>query len=578
MKSNILELVFYLRKHKMKLAGVIVALVSVAMSVLLMGTVFRKFIDAGISQSEAHIINESIIEIAGLVIIFSIGSFCRSYLINMIALKVTSDLKFDSYRNLLRANIKIFEDLKIGDIISRLSSDIEAVNSLIVNFLSFFVRNFIMLTGAIILMFSQSMKLSLLTLILIPIALLPIIRLSKIVKRLSKTVLEKQGLFSDAIEESFVGVRTLYAYNQQEYKIQEFGDKINLYNNLAGLRLKHRSLFFALTISIIALSIITIIWIGTHDIITGSMTSGKMMAFIYYALMVGTSAGGIVETISELQGPIASLNRVIEIKNIPIAMRQNNILSEIDFCQDIKYENIHFAYPSRPNIQILDGLSITIKSSSFTALIGKSGSGKSTLLQLLLKFYEPKSGKILIGKVCIQDLDQHIVRSRISYVEQNPVIFSGSIKSNILFSKPDASASELDRVLKICAIGEFSDALPQGIDTEIGQKGVKLSGGQKQKIAIARALLYCPDILLLDEATSAIDSAGEALILDRIREMMIGKTIISVAHRISSIEKADNILLINRGKLADCGTHEELIEKSDLYKLLYKDQLSIENK
>jgi ATP-binding cassette subfamily B protein len=575
MKSNIFELVFYLRKHKAKLAGVIIALLSVSGSVLLMGTVFRKFIDAGISQNEAHIINESIIEIAGLVIIFSVGSFCRSYLINIIALSVTSELKFDSYRNLLRANIKIFEDLKIGDIISRLSSDIESVNSLIVNFLSFFVRNFIMLTGAIILMFSQSMKLSFLTLILIPIALLPIIRLSKIVKRLSKIVLEKQGLFSDYIEESFVGIRTLYAYNQQEYKIQEFDDKISLYNNLAGLRLKHRSLFFALTISIIALSIITIIWIGTNDIVAGSMTSGKMMAFIYYALMVGTSAGGIVETISELQGPIASLNRVIEIKNIEIANSHNNIAAEIDFCKDIKYENIYFSYPSRPNIQILDGLSITIKAASFTALIGKSGSGKSTLLQLLLKFYEVKSGQILIGNTSINDLDEHIVRSRISYVEQNPVIFSGSIRSNILFSKPDASKAELQKVLDICGIDEFSAILPNGIDTEIGQRGVRLSGGQKQKIAIARALLYCPDILLLDEATSAIDSAGEALILEKVREMMVGKTIISVAHRISSIEQADNILLINRGKLADYGTHEELIGKSDLYKLLYKDQLSI---
>lgn len=575
MKSNIFELGFYLRKHTTKLVGVVIALLSVSASVLLMGTVFRKFIDAGISQSEAHIINESIIEIAGLVIIFSVGSFCRSYLINMVALVVTSELKFDTYRNLLRANIKIFEDLKIGDIISRLSADIEAVNSLIVNFLSFFVRNFIMLTGAIILMFSQSMKLSLLTLILIPIALLPIIRLSKIVKRLSKIVLEKQGLFSDYIEESFVGIRTLYAYNQQEYKIQEFDDKINLYNNLAGLRLKHRSLFFALTISVIALSIITIIWIGTNDIVAGSMTSGKMMAFIYYALMVGTSAGGIVETISELQGPLASLTRVMEIKNIEVIKQHNNIAAEIDFCQDIQYDNIYFAYPSRPNIQILDGLSITIKSSSFTALIGKSGSGKSTLLQLLLKFYETNSGKICIGKSCIQDIDEHIVRSRISYVEQNPIIFSGSIKSNILFSKPDASSAELERVLDICAIKEFSNVLPNGIDTEIGQKGVKLSGGQKQKIAIARALLYCPDVLLLDEATSAIDSAGEALILDKIREMMIGKTIISVAHRISSIEKADNILLINRGRLADYGTHEELMDKSDLYKLLYKDQLSI---
>ncbi|MCP5369684.1 MAG: ATP-binding cassette domain-containing protein [Rickettsiaceae bacterium] len=573
MKNNIFELILYLRLHKARLFGVIIALFCVAFSVLLMGTIFRKFIDFGISQGETDIINEAIIEIAGLIIIFSVGSFCRSYFINMIALLVTSKLKFDSYSNLLRSNIKIFEDLKTGDIISRLSLDIESVNNLIINFLSFFVRNFIMFIGAIILMFSQSIKLSLLTLIFIPIVLLPILRLSKIVKKLSKIVIEKQGSFGDYIEESFLGVRTLYAYNQQEYKINEFNNQINLYNNLAALRLKYRSLFFALTISIIALSIITIIWIGTNDIIAGNMTSGKMMAFIYYALMAGTSSGGIIETISELQGPLASLNRVLEIKNMTINPISNNIALEIDFLKNIKYQNVNFSYPSRPNIQILNDLTINIKSGSFTAIVGKSGSGKSTLFQILLKFYQVQSGQIYIGDTCINDVDENIVRHKISYVEQNPTIFSGSIKSNILFAKPDASEQELAKVLDICGIDEFSSVLPQGINTEIGQKGIRLSGGQKQKIAIARALLYSPDILLLDEATSAIDSAGEAAILENIRKMMVGKTLISVAHRISSIEKADHILLINRGKLVDFGTHAELIAKSELYKLLYKEQI-----
>ncbi|MGC0372335.1 MAG: hypothetical protein DGJ47_001047 [Rickettsiaceae bacterium] len=570
---NLKELQGYLLQHLRMLFVVSIALISVTMALLSIGYIFRELIDQGISSNQRIIINESIFTICGLIAVFAVGSFFRSYFINLIALKVSSKLRYDTFQNLLRINVTAFEEIKIGDIISRLSSDIELVNGLIINFLSFFVRNSIMLVGAIIFMFIQSPKLSILTLICIPILLLPILKISKIVRKLSRQFLEKQGEFAANIDEIFVGIRTVHAYNQQRHQTQLFQDRTLDFNNLAANRLKTRSLFFALAISLISIALIMVVWIGSLDIIDGSMSSGKMMSFIYYAFMVGLSAGGIAEMFSEIQGPISALDRILELKNTSTNYDADINNEETSLAGDIVYSNIFFSYPSRPKITVLNNLSLKIKHGDFTAIVGKSGSGKSTLLQLLLKFYHHNTGEILINSQEISHISDHYLRSKISYVDQAPVIFSGSIRENILFSNPAAKEEDIQEIIKMCDIDSFANALPQGIDTEIGQRGVRLSGGQKQRIAIARALIYNPEILLLDEATSALDSESEKAILDNINLFMRDKTVISIAHRVSSIEKADDILVLNEGKVAEQGKHNELIKKSVIYKNLYSEHI-----
>ena len=570
--NNIKYLAGYVTQHIKSLIIVLVSLLSVAASLLAIGFVFRKLVDYGFGSEQISEIHASVYLISLLIGIFSVGSFFRSFFINVIAVKVISELKSATYSNLLKAGLIQFENLKIGDILSRLGSDIEAIGSLIINFLSFFIRNSIMLCGAIILMFVQSPKLSLLVLVSIPVLLFPLLKLSKHIRKLSREVLAEQASLAANIEESFTGIRTLYAYNQQEFTAAQFDNRIKSYIKHASIRLKLRSLFFALAIAVIAGSITIVIWIGSIDILEGSMSSGQMISFIYYAIIVGMSAGGIAELFSELQGPLAALDRVFELKNLDHVIKPEHTSRLIGNNYTIKFDKVVFAYPSRPDIPVLDNISFEIQQGKFTGIVGRSGSGKSTLMQLLLKFYDNQSGRISIGENDIKTLQDEIIRSKIAYVEQHPTIFSGTIRSNIAFSKPQASSKEVERVVNICGISDFAKNLKQGLDTEIGEKGVRVSGGQKQRIAIARALLYNPEILLLDEATSALDNDSEKKILQNVRVFMKGRSIISIAHRISSIENADEILVINRGILASRGNHRELLRNSKIYNILYKEQ------
>jgi len=577
--SNILKIIIgYVAQHKKLLAVVLVALLSVASATLSVGYVFRKLIDNGLGQNHAAEINNSIYLIIALIAVFAFGSFFRSYFINLIALKVVSKLKADTYRNLLKNDIVTFEDLKIGDIISRLSTDIETINGMIINFLSFFIRNGIMLIGAISLMFIQSPKLSLMVIIGIPVLLFPLLRLSKHVRKLSKKVLEEQSALASNVEETFASVRTLYSYNQQEFTANKFDNKITSYIKHASVRLRLRSMFFALAISVIAAAITGVIWIGSLDILSGSMSSGQMVSFIYYAIMVGVSAGGLAELFSEIQGPFAALERVLDLKNLDHDIKPSKTLAPALASYNIIFDKVEFSYPSRPDIQALKSISLTIEQGKFTGIVGRSGSGKSTLMQLLLKFYNHQSGKIAIGGSDIEHVSSDLIRDKVAYVEQYPAIFSGTIRSNIAFSKPDATEREIEKIAELCGISEFVKDLEQGLDTEIGERGVRISGGQKQRIAIARAVLYAPEILLLDEATSALDNESEKQILQNISQIMPGKTIISIAHRISSIEAADNILVIDQGELEASGKHSKLLTESETYSLLYREQADIGSK
>ena len=572
MSPNIRYIASHVSQHKKSLFVVFAALLTVSCSILAIGAVFRRLIDNGLGGDQINQVNSSIYLIMLLIGGFSVGSFFRSYFINVIAVKVISKLKSETYSDLLKIDFVKFEELKIGDVLSRLGSDVETIGTLIINFLSFFVRNLIMLCGAMILMFIQSPKLSLLVLISVPLLLIPLLRLSKRVRGLSGQVLEEQSGIAATIEETMTGIRTLYAYNQQEFSDKTFSNKVSLYVQHASNRFKFRSLFFALAIMVIAGSITAVIWVGSIDIIKGSMSSGQMISFIYYAIIVGMSLGGIAELFSEMQAPLAALSRVLELKKMHKNTAQKKLLKFKGTDYTIKFDGVSFSYPARPDILVLNNISFVLKQGQFSAIVGKSGSGKSTLMQILLKFYKHHAGEVAIGNNKISLISAVAIRKKIAYVEQYPTIFSGTIRSNIAFSNPSISNKEIEKFAEICGVLDFAKRFKNGLDTEIGEKGVRISGGQKQRIAIARALLYKPEILFLDEATSALDSSSEANILQNIKTLMKGKTIVSIAHRISSIETADEILVINEGQVSSVGTHYQLLRSSKMYNILYKDQ------
>lgn len=580
MNDNIKSLLRYLKNYKTNLIIVFCSLCIVAIAVLGFGMIFRHLVDNGLSGNLSSI-NNSIFLISLLIGVFAVGSFFRSYSINLITEKIIAQIRSDSYRKLLCLEISSFEEIKIGDVISRLGSDLESVGTLITNFLSFFIRNSIMLLGAIILMFLQSPKLSLLVIFSIPVLLVPLLRLSKHVRSISKKVMAERSELSCFIEENFSAIRTLYSFNQQKYSGEKFNERIAAYLKHSGKRLKLRSLFFAMSIIAIFGSITIVIWVGSMDIIDGKMTSGQMISFIYYAMIVGVSAGGIAELFSEIQGPLSALDRVFDLQTEVKSSSSLNLTKEslknfknIPQNHDISFENLSFFYPARADILALENISFHIKQNQFTAIVGKSGSGKSTIMQLILKFYSHQSGRLTIAGNDINSYDIFDIRKIIAYTPQDPNIFSGTIRYNIMFSNPCAKEEDVQEVIHLCGIDKFINHLPDGIDTEIGEKGVRMSGGQKQRVAIARSLLYKPEILLLDEATSALDSESEKEILDNIKRIMHGKMVISIAHRISSIQEFDNILVIDNGKLFAHGTHSNLLKTSDIYNNLYKKSIT----
>ncbi|WP_375319317.1 ABC transporter ATP-binding protein [Candidatus Tisiphia endosymbiont of Oplodontha viridula] len=566
----------YLKFYKLDLAIVMLALLCVSISLLAIGGAFRQLIDSGLKEDYLQSIDQSISYISVLILVFSLGSFFRSYFINNIAEKIVSTIRQEAYSNIINFDIACFEELKIGDIISRLNVDIELISKLIVNFLSFFVRNSIMLIGGIILMFYQSPKLAAIVIIIIPLLLLPLIRFGKYVRNLSKNVLKSQANITANLEESVSNIRAIQAFNQQTNKIAAFNQQISDYSQHAANRLKIRSAFFALAISVILFSITIVIWIGSRDIVQGHLSSGQMISFIYYAIIAGVSSGGIFELLSEVHSSLVASERVFALIDYSGKNQRTNIpMNGYKVLPDhlsIEFENVSFAYPSRLNNLVIDDLSFKIEQGKFVGIVGRSGAGKSTIMQLMLKFYFPEKGIIRIAGQDISKTQDHQIRRKIAHVPQDSSIFSGTIRSNIAFAKPDASIEEIIEAANNVGIMDFVQNLKEGLDTEIGEKGIRLSGGQKQRIAISRAILYNPEILLLDEAMSALDSENEQKLLNKLQEIMKGKTILSIAHRISSIEQADEIMLIDRGKLIARDTHARLLEKCEIYKIICQEQ------
>ena len=572
------QLASYLKLYKKDLVIVMISLVCVSGSLLMFGYAFKKLVDNGLSANYVEAVNSSISLICLLIIIFGISSFFRSYFINNIAEKVINNIRQNAFDNLIKYPVVYFEDLKIGDVISCLTADIELIARLIIDFLSFFIRNFIMLSGGIIMMFIQSMKLTAIVVVMVPALLVPLLKLGKYVRKLARNSMQLQGQIASNIAENFTNIHTLHAFNQQNNKIIEFKKQIDLYLNFTSGRLRVRSIFFASSISIILLCITIVIWGGSTDILAGNITSGQMVSFIYYSIIAGVSAGGIAELFNDIQNPLAAAERVFNLVNYNNQIREDNeVVSKSSLVLDnnyiIEFNNVVFSYPSRPGIRALDSISFKIPTGKFIGIVGKSGSGKTSIMQLILKFYNVNSGEICIFGLNSLTVSAWSVRNLIAYVPQIPSIFSGTIKSNIAFSNPRASNEEIQEAAQYAGVTEFANLLKDGIDTEIGERGVRLSGGQKQRLALARAILYKPQILLLDEATSSIDSDGEQIVLANIKNLMKGKTIISIAHRISTIEDADKILLVGNGKLLDEGSHSELVLRSENYRSLYEEQI-----
>lgn len=568
-KNSLLYLAKFLKAYKVLLALVFLALVFSSFSVLGIGYSIRFLIDNGFASGDLQILNKAISIVLIVIVVLSIASYVRSLLIDSICEKVIADIRNAVYAKLIYISPSYYELQKTSDIISRLTNDTTLIHSVIANVFSFLLRNSIMTIGGIIMLYLTSPKLTLYVLAILPVVIIPIIIIGKKVRSLSKLTQEKIGLVSAHLEESFNAIKTVQSYTRENFEIKKFSNGVNDVLQTALKRIRLRSLLVGLVIFMISVAVTYVLWIGGNDILEGRISSGNLASFLYYAVLVASSIGGISEVATDLSKAAGAADRICSLLFVESEIADNKNLKAISDCT-ISFNKVRFSYPSRPDTQVLNGLSFTASPGAKIAIVGTSGAGKSTIFQLLLRFYNCNSGSITIGQNDIKGLSLEELRGNIALVTQEPVIFSASAYDNILYGNPKASKEEVVRAAKLAEIYDFLVNLPEGLDSFLGEKGIRLSGGQKQRISIARAILKDPKILLLDEATNSLDSQNEDAVQKALNRFMASRTSIIIAHRLTTIIDVDQILVLDQGAIVESGTHQQLLANSNLYSKLIK--------
>jgi ATP-binding cassette subfamily B protein len=565
-KKNLKLAASYFSPYKWGLVGVFLFSCVTASSILWLGKGIEYLIDRGIVDHNSRLLDYSALILILIILVLSVATYLRSFLINSIAEKIIAKLREDVYKNIINISPSYFESGKTSDIISRLTTDTTLLSAIIGSVLSSSLRNLFMAIGGMILLFMTSLKLTIYTLCVVPLVLSLIIYFGKKVRKISKVAQSSVADLTEHIEETINGIRVVQSNNRQLYEIDRFIGKIDFSLSSVTNWIRLKAIMMAFAIFVIFLAVVVAILIGGNDVIAGEMSPGKLTSFILYSVLVASSIGGLTETVSDVQRAIASTERLLELLTIksdilspkkPIILKQGNY--------PIKFENISFHYPSRPNILANDDLNFEINPGETVALVGPSGSGKSTIFQLILRFYDPTQGKITLAGHDIRDLSLENLRSFFAYVPQDPTIFSTTAYENICYGISNATIDQVREAAKSANILDFIDSLPQGMDSFLGEKGIRISGGEKQRIAIARSILRNPKILLLDEATSSLDTQNEYLVQSSIDKLMEGRTTIIIAHRLSTIINADKIIVLNNGKIDSIGTHQELLQMNGLY-------------
>ncbi len=571
---NSLFLLFpYLKIHKFKIFLVIIALTVTSFMVLFLGRMLKYLIDFGFVSKNTHNLDLTLLGFAISVIILAIAGYFRSSLINEVGEKVIATLRQKIYKHIIFASNEFFEITKIGDVISRLTVDTTLLYNIISNSISFLLRNVLLFFGGLIFLFFSSAKLTLISLLLLPISIIPIVILGKKVKKLSLHSQEKIANLGSHIEESINGIKTIQSYQNENFESENFNNLSQDALNISVQKIKIRALLVALVI-LIAFSFVGIVlWLGSIEVISGNMSAGDLSSFIFYAIITATSLVSISQVIGQLQTAAGATERLFELLKIQSTIKEaanpvklpSSIFSGENLSLELK--NIDFSYPSRKGVLVLNDFSLKIQNKEKIALVGASGSGKSTVLELLIRFFDVDKGSISLNdKFDIRHILLKDLRSLFSYISQDCFIFSGTIFDNITYSTKNISRSQVIDLINKNKAFDFINDFPDGLETFVGQKGIKLSGGERQRIAILRAIINDTPILLLDEATSSLDNKNEKLITDLIADLMQNKMVISVAHRLSTIKNVKRIIFMQNGKIIEEGTHEELIKSNGAYK------------
>ncbi|MFV0931561.1 ABC transporter transmembrane domain-containing protein [Pseudomonas jessenii] len=567
----------FIAPYRWQAFGALLALIVTAGITLSMGQGIRLLVDEGFMTQSPHLLNQSIGLFMLLVAGLAIGTFARFYLVSWIGERCVADIRRNVFNHLIYLHPGFYEDNRSSEIQSRLTADTTLLQSVIGSSLSLFLRNLLMVIGGIVLLFITNPKLTSIVVVALPLVIAPILIFGRRVRNLSRLSQDRIADIGSYVSETLGQIKTVQAYNHQAQDERRFAVTVEEAFNTARKRIFQRAWLITLVIVLVLGAVGVMLWVGGMDVIAGRISAGELAAFVFYSLIVGSAFGTLSEVIGELQRAAGAAERIAELlrsENIILPPVADAVKLPERVNGQLQLHNVRFSYPSRPENYAVDGLSLTVNAGETLALVGPSGAGKSTVYDLLLRFYDPAEGRILLDGVPLTQLDPLDLRRCFALVSQTPALFFGSIEENIRYGNPQATLAEVQEAAKIAYAHDFIEAMPNGYQTHLGDGGLGLSGGQRQRLAIARALLVDAPILLLDEATSALDAQSEHLIQQALPTLMKNRTTLVIAHRLATVKNADRIAVMDQGKLVAVGTHLELIASNALYARLAALQFS----
>ena len=564
----------FVRPYWRRIAIAMFGLALAAAAVLAIGEGLKRVIDKGFAAGSTNELDKILLVMVCLALAQGIGVYIRFSNISWVNNRVVNDIRQRVYAHLLTLSPAFFERERVGDVLSRLSNDTQVLEGVVTNAFSWALRNLVMVVGGLVMLAITSPKLLVYVLIGVPMVIAPVVFLGRKVQKLAKVSQDRLADSMARADETIHAVRTVQAYARESFEQQRFSDRINSLFDNAALRERTSATLSAVVIVLAFICVSVILWAGGHDVLAGKMSAGELSAFMFYAVMVAGSVGAIAEVFGQLKRATGASERIREllVTSTEIAAPLKSVALPLAR-GELAFDNVTFSYPTRPDSEALKDFSLAVKPGEVVALVGPSGAGKSTVFQLLLRFYDPKQGDIRVDGVDVKSADLNALRERFALVSQEPVIFSGSVAENVRYGNLGATDEDVRAACDAAHVTEFANALPKGLETELGERGVRLSGGQRQRVAIARAILADRPVLLLDEATSSLDAESEVLVTDAIERLARKHTTLIIAHRLSTVQSADRIVVVDEGRVVAQGTHAELMVDSPLYSRLASLQL-----